>query len=87
MKISILPALIVAYKRLENTEKLINDCIKFGCPKIYLAVDNSTTWQKKFMNAPLSQSIFGIETKTTALLLPWSAVSVGFLSTKRLDIF
>ena len=50
-KISILPALIVAYKRLENTERLINDCIKFGCPKIYLAVDKSTgtrNFQKEF---------------------------------------
>ncbi len=52
-KISILPALIVAYKRLENTEKLINDCIKFGCPKIYLAVDKSTgtmNIQQQFYN-------------------------------------
>lgn len=52
-KISILPALIVAYKRLENTEKLINDCIKFGCPKIYLAVDKSNgtrNFQQEFYN-------------------------------------
>lgn len=57
-KISILPALIVAYKRLENTEKLINDCIKFGCPKIYLAVDKSTgtrDFQHEFYN--LAESI------------------------------
>ena len=50
-KISILPALIVAYKRLENTEKLMNDCIKFGCPKIYIAVDKSTgseNFQREF---------------------------------------
>lgn len=52
-KISILPALIVAYKRLENTEKLINECIKFGCPRIYLAVDKSTgtrDYQQEFYN-------------------------------------